>query len=102
MFVALLSQPYMKMENDLDLFIDPFSYAGVLNIHIKQHSWPQTAGIDVKDKVLSYLPCSEYSEPLPSQLPEEEPAIEEDDEIEEAEGEGEDKEGEGEGEKENN
>eukprot|EP00344_Euplotes_crassus_P006364 CAMPEP_0197017714 /NCGR_PEP_ID=MMETSP1380-20130617/79693_1 /TAXON_ID=5936 /ORGANISM="Euplotes crassus, Strain CT5" /LENGTH=615 /DNA_ID=CAMNT_0042444845 /DNA_START=516 /DNA_END=2363 /DNA_ORIENTATION=- len=98
MFVATLSQPYMKIENDLDLFIDPFSYAGILNIHIKDHSWPQTAGIDVKDQITSYLPSKAYSEPLPSQLPEEEPPVEEEDEYDDQEAEGEGKEGEGEGE----
>jgi len=111
MFVSLLSQPYITMEDDLHLFIDPFAYAGIANIHIKQYSWPQTAGIDVKGRqigsgqdleILSYLPSKLYSEPLPSQLPELELAVEENGEIEEAEGEGDgrDEEAEGEGEKE--
>lgn len=101
MFVSTLSQPYMQMENNLDLFIEPFSYAGILNIHTKEKSWPQTAGIDVMDSIKPYLPCKAYSEALPSQLPEKEPPVEEEDEYDEPEGEGENKEGEGEGEKEN-
>lgn len=53
MFVAPLIDPYMTMENGMDLFIDPFSYAGVMNIHIKgRHEWPQAAGIDLDENSL--------------------------------------------------
>lgn len=101
LFVSLLSKPYLKLENGLDLFIDPFSYAGMLNIHVKEHSWPQTAGIDVMNDIKAYLPSKEYSEPLPSQLPEEEPPVEEEEDYDDQEAEGEMKEGEGEGDAEN-
>jgi len=53
MFAAPLSEPYMKMENGLDLFVDPFSYGGILNIHIKQLEWPETANFD-EDKEIAY------------------------------------------------
>ena len=95
MFVTTVSKPYTKMENDLDLFVDAFSYGGIMNIHIKKHSWPQTAGIDIEDNILDFLPSREYSEPQPSQIPEKEEPLEEEeseaevDQIEEKEGEGE-------------
>jgi plasmid maintenance system killer protein len=100
MFVTLLSQPYMQLENGVDLFIDPFAYGGILNIHTKNLAWPQTAGIDVNHEILSYLPSKAYSEPLKSQLEEEEKTMEEDDEENgEKDDEGEDENGEGEDDK---
>lgn len=102
MFVATLSKPYMKMENGLDLFVDAFSYGGIMNIHIKKHGWPQTASIDVEDNkhlsllenILDYLPSREHSEPEVVQQQEEEQPLEEEDK--ETEGEGKEEEGEGE------
>lgn len=96
MFAAPLSKPYLVMENGLELFVDPFSYGGIMNIHIKKHEWPQTAGIDVEDNILAYLPSKEYSEPQPHQLPEEEQPVEFS-EQDDRQGEDDDKEGEGEG-----
>jgi hypothetical protein len=94
MFVTTLSKPYSQLENGLDLFVDGFSYGGIMNIHTKQQGWPQTAGIDVQDNIVSYLPCRAYSEPTPDQLPEEETPLEaegeqeaEGDQAKEAEGE---------------
>lgn len=94
MFMATLSTPYMVMENGLDLFVDPFSYGGVLNIHIKQHQWPQTAGIDVEDNILDFLPSKQHSEPVVEEEPEPEQPLEEEPDENEEEGEGKDGEGE--------
>ena len=53
MFVAPLTDPYITMENGLDLFIDPFAYAGIMNIHVKgRYEWPQAAGIDLDENSL--------------------------------------------------
>lgn len=52
MFVTTLKYPYTVMENGLSLFVDPFSYGGIMNIHKKQHEWPQTALIDEKNQEL--------------------------------------------------
>lgn len=77
MFVTLLSQPYMQLQNGADLFIEPFAYGGIQNIHTKVHTWPQTAGIDVENEILSYLPSKAYSEPLQTQFEEEAQPLEE-------------------------
>lgn len=47
MFAAPLTTPYTTLENGIKLFVDPFSYGGIMNFHIKQHEWPQSAGIHV-------------------------------------------------------
>ena len=52
MFVTTLKYPYTIMENNLSLFVDPFSYGGIMNIHKKKHEWPQTALIDEKNEEL--------------------------------------------------
>lgn len=100
MFVAPLTCPYMNMENGMSLFVDPFAYGGILNIHIKEHDWPQAAGIEIpKDSVLEIFKKSCDSNFIPR-----EPSVHED-----LEGEGDGdvenhdeapKEGEGEGNKE--
>lgn len=99
MFVAPLMTPYTKMENGMDLFIDPFSYGGIMNFHISKKEWPQTAGIDPEaSSVIKNLETSCTNEYIPAEEPPEEA---EGDGEGEADGEGNaegDKEGEGEGE----
>lgn len=101
MFVTTLSQPYVQMENGLDLFVDGFSYGGIMNIHTKKLGWPQTAGIDVQDNILAFLPSKAFSEPTPDQLPEEDTPLEAEGENEGEGDEGKEAEGEGENDQEN-
>jgi hypothetical protein len=98
MFVSTLSKPYLQMENGLDLFVDPFSYGGIMNVHIKKHAWPQTAGIGV-EQLSDFLPSKKFSEPQSHQLPEPEKELEAEGEEYGDEKEGEENEGEGEGDK---
>jgi len=53
LFIAPLTDSIGTV-NEQELFIDPLAYAGILNVNLETHEWPQTAGHDILVKTPLY------------------------------------------------
>lgn len=53
MFVSVLAAPYTKNANDHPVFLDGFSFAGLVSLQTVTSVWPATAGLE--DDVPSIL-----------------------------------------------
>jgi len=46
MFVGVLTNPYTTNSNGCPVFLDGFSFAGLVSLQVVEKTWPATAGLE--------------------------------------------------------
>jgi len=65
MFVGILSNPYTTNSNDCPVFLDGFSFAGLVSLQTVEKTWPATAGLENDElTVIEAIEKSTYIEPV--------------------------------------